>query len=476
MATHDSGKKQQLPSSLPLIDSSSPRSGRTKGTYHLVSLGCPKNLVDSERMAGILAQQGYRLVAEPEKADFAVVNTCGFIGDARDESFKAIREMLQLKQQGRLQGVIVTGCLAQRDRDALFRDFAEVDQLVGVFARDEIATAADRLMGGVSQSRTIFSPAPVRPLSDAGRLRLTPRHLAHLRIAEGCNRLCTFCAIPQIRGRYASKPVEQVLDEARQLAADGVRELVLVAQDTSSYGLDIYGRPRLAELLRQLDRLDDIAWIRLMYLYPLHVSDELVEVLASAEKVLPYLDLPLQHINDDVLGRMSRLVDRAQTERLLDRLRQQIDRLVLRTTFLVGFPGETEQQFEELLEFVRQRQFERLGVFAYSDEPGTPSAELDGKVPEEVKQARRDRLMAVQQEIAFAHNAAQLGRRLDALIDSDIPGEENAHVARTYADAPEVDGVVYLTGDDLRPGQIVPCEIVASREYDLIGAAVGEPG
>ncbi|MHC4179008.1 MAG: 30S ribosomal protein S12 methylthiotransferase RimO, partial [Planctomycetota bacterium] len=337
-------------------------------------------------------------------------------------------------------------------------------------ARDEITTAAERLLGGLEEQRMLFRPAPSRPLSDRDRLRITPRHLAFLKIAEGCDRSCSFCTIPRLRGPYASKPIEQVVAEAEELADDGVRELVLVAQDTSFYGRDLYGEPRLAGLLARLDAVDGLAWIRLMYLYPMYITDDLIDVLASAEKILPYLDLPLQHVNDEILRRMRRGVGRAETERLLGRLRRRIDSLVLRTTLIAGFPGETDRQFDELLAFVRQRRFERLGVFAYCAEPGTPAAELEYQVPEEVKQLRRDRLMTAQQEITFGWNASQVGRRMDVLIDRDIPAEKDAYIARSYADAPEVDGLVYVTGQDLAPGQIVPCEIVASRGYDLIGA------
>lgn len=440
-----------------------------KGTYALVSLGCPKNLVDSERMAGRLRLRGYRLVPQPDGADFVVVNTCGFIVDARRESFGVIGEMLQLKRQGRLGGVIVAGCLAQRDKEALLRDYPQIDQLVGVFSRDEIATAAERLFGDLDQQQTLFLPAPSRPLPDGDRLRLTPRHLAFLKISEGCDRSCSFCTIPRLRGPYASKPIEQVVAEAEQLAADGVRELVLVAQDTSSYGRDLYGESQLAGLLTRLDAVDGLAWIRLMYLYPMYITDELIDVLASAKKILPYLDLPLQHASDAILRRMRRQVSRARTEALLDRLRRRIDSLVLRTTLIVGFPGETDRDFEELLDFVRRWRFERLGVFAYCREPGTPAAELRHQVPEDVRQSRRDRLLTLQQEITFAWNAAQVGRRMDVIIDRDIPGEKDAYLGRSYADAPEVDGLVCVTGEDLASGRIVPSEIVAARGYDLIG-------
>ena len=446
-------------------------------TCALISLGCPKNLVDSERMLGLLRLDGYRLVRDPQGADLVVVNTCGFIDAARAESMDTIREMARLKRAGHLGGIIVTGCLAERDRDALLEACPEIDQIVGVFARDEITTAAARLELAPPEDRTLFREAPIRPLADTGRRRLTPKHIAYLKIAEGCDRLCSFCSIPTMRGKYASKPIEQVVEEAEELAADGVRELVLIAQDTSYYGRDVYGEPRLAELLARLGEVERLEWIRLMYLYPKHLGDDLLDVINSCPKILPYLDLPLQHISDEVLRRMRRQVTRDETERLLDRLRERIAGLVLRTTLIAGFPGETERQFEELVEFVQRRRFERLGVFPYSLEPGTASAELDGHLPEEVKRQRCEQLMLSQQEIAFERNQSQVGRQCEVLIDRDIPGEENACVGRTYADAPEVDAVVYVTGQDekILPGQFVPCEIVASQEYDLIGVAVGPP-
>jgi ribosomal protein S12 methylthiotransferase len=441
-------------------------------TYALISLGCPKNLVDSERMAGLLQLDGYRMVPKPEGAETVVINTCGFVGDARAESYATIEEMLRLKRRGRLRRVVVAGCLAERDRERLLERYPEIDQLIGVFARDEIAIAIGRLDRGEGGPRALFLPPPSCPLPDTDRQRITLRHLAYLKIAEGCNRLCSFCSIPLMRGPYASKPIEQIVAEAERLADDGVRELVLVAQDTTFYGIDIYGQPRLAELLRRLEPIAGLAWIRLMYLYPMHVTDELIEVVGGGSKVLPYLDIPLQHISDEVLERMRRRVSRRQTEELLDRLRQRIDRLVLRTTLLTGFPGETEEQFEELLDFVRRRRFERLGVFAFSSEPGTAAAELDGPIADEVKLARRDRLMAAQQEVAFEWNASQVGHPLDVIIDRRVPGEINAYVGRSYADAPEVDGQVYVTGENLTPGQIVGCEIVAASGYDLVGVAV----
>lgn len=441
-------------------------------TYAFVSLGCPKNLVDSERMAGLLERDGYRMTRHADGADLVVINTCGFIGDARAESYEAIEEMLRLKERGRLGRVIVTGCLAERDREALLERFPGIDQLLGVFARDEIAIAAGLLDRGRQEHRALFHPPATHAMSDGDRRRITLRHLAYLKIAEGCNRLCSFCSIPQMRGPYVSKPLEQILGEAEQLADDGVRELVLVAQDTTFYGLDTEGKPRLAELLRRLENVEGLAWIRLMYLYPMHITDELIDVIGAGGKVLPYLDIPLQHINDDVLARMRRRVGRDETERLLDRLRERIDALVLRTTVLTGFPGETEEQFEELLEFVCRRRFERLGAFAFCREPGTAADGLDEQIPEEIKQSRRERIMAAQQEIAFQWNASQVGRQCDVMIDRCISSAENAYVGRSYADAPEIDGEIYVTGSDLKPGEIVPCEVVASQGYDLIGVAL----
>jgi len=453
----------------------------TKGTYAFVSLGCPKNLVDSERMLGLLQLDGYQLVAEPDGADFVVVNTCGFIERAREESYATIHEMLELKRRGATKGVIVSGCLAEREKEALLETCPEIDHLVGVFGREHVTKVADRLLGGLVEQRTVFQPAPSRPLPDTGRMRITPRHFAFLKISEGCDRFCTFCAIPKMRGKHATKPIEEILAEARELAADGVRELNIVAQDTTYYGLDLYGRPRLAELLAELDQIEGLDWIRVMYLYPMYFTDELIETLARAKRIVPYLDLPLQHINDTLLKRMRRRVTRAATEELLAKLRRAIPNLVLRTTMIVGFPGETDEQFDELVEFVVQRRFERLGVFSYSFESDTPAAKLPGHCDEAIKELRRERLMAAQQAVAFAWNEAQLGRRLDVMIDRPVsgeqrlPGQQRAWIGRSYADAPDVDGVVYVTGKKLRSGQIVSCEIVASRQYDLVGVAVGKP-
>lgn len=448
--------------------------GRIKGTCSLIALGCPKNLVDGEHMLGLLEADGYRLVTEPDRADIVVINTCGFLQAARQESFSVIEDILKLKRRGRISGVVVAGCLAERDREALLKRYPDVDQVVGLFAREEIVRAADRVLGGIREQRTLFQPASVVPMNDARRFRVTPRHLAYLKISEGCDRLCTFCTIPHIRGKHVTKPMEEVVAEARSLAADGVRELIVVAQDTTYYGLDLYGRPMLAELLRQLREIEEIRWIRLMYLYPMYFTDELIEVLAEGGKILPYLDLPLQHINDRILRRMKRRVGRAETEVLLDRLRSAVKNLVLRTTMIVGFPGETEREFEELTEFVREQRFERMGVFEFSREPGTPADRMKEHLPRRVIQERRDRLMAVQQKITYQWSRNQVGRRLTVLLDQPVPEQEGVWLGRSYADAPEIDGAVYVTGEGLRPGQFVECEIMAAEGYDLAAAPIEE--
>jgi ribosomal protein S12 methylthiotransferase len=334
---------------------------------------------------------------------------------------------------------------------------------------------AERLLGGLDEQRSVFRPAPVRAQDDRARLRITPRHLAYLKVSEGCDRLCTFCAIPFMRGKHVTKPIEAVLDEARELAADGVRELNLVAQDMTYYGVDLYGRPRLAELLRGLDQVEGIDWIRVLYNYPSYFTDELYETLAGARKVIPYLDMPLQHINDRMLKLMNRRHTRAETEAIIARLRATIPGLVLRTTFIVGSPGETEDEFSELLEFVQTTRFERLGVFPYSFEADTPSARLPGHLTEDIKTARRDRIMAAQQPIAFEFNQSLVGRELDVLIDAPAPADDGIMVGRTYADAPDVDGVVFVSGRDVEPGEIVRATIVAAEGYDLVARPPAGP-
>ncbi|MBI1346481.1 30S ribosomal protein S12 methylthiotransferase RimO [bacterium] len=445
-------------------------------TYAFVSLGCPKNLVDSEKMLGTLALDGYTLVSDPDGADFVIVNTCGFIEQSRAESKAVIREMLDLKKAGKTKGVIVAGCLPQRLGPALIDELPEIDHIVGVFGRDEINRVADHLLGGAREQRELFRPAPLKAMDDRSRLRITPRHYAYLKISEGCDRTCTFCSIPKMRGKHITKPIEAVVQEAQELAKDGVRELILVAQDTTYYGLDLYGKLRLVDLLKELEKVEGIDWLRLMYLYPINFTDELIDTIAESPKILPYLDMPLQHINDSVLKRMQRRVNRDQTIELINKLRERIENLVLRTTFVVGFPGETDVQFQELKQFVEEAEFERMGVFPYSPEPGTPAMKLDGHLPDDVKEERRDELMELQQDIAFGFGDSLVGYELDVLIDE--PMGDGVWAGRAFCDAPDIDATVYVSdaelpeGQRLAAGQMVPVEILERRDYDLIGVAM----
>lgn len=468
-----------------------------KGSLAFVTLGCAKNLVDSEAMLGQLTASGYALQASPEDADVVIVNTCGFIEAARQESLGVIREMLDLKQQGKVRAVVVAGCLAERKKETLLEEIPEVDHLVGVFGREEITAVCDQVLAGpraaavaaparrkklslelptrtdpATEQRTVFRPAPVKALSDQARFRITPRHYAYLKISEGCDRLCTFCAIPAMRGKHVTKPIEHVVAEAKELIADGVRELILVAQDTTYYGLDLYGRVRLHELLREVDRLPGLDWLRILYVYPMYLTDELLKTLSAAQKIVPYIDMPLQHINDTMLRRMARRVTRAETEELIKKLRQALPGLTLRTTFIVGFPGETEAQFAELCDFAQEARFERMGVFTYSVEPGTPAVKLEDHLPEEVKLERRDRLMRIQQRVAFDWAQAQVGKEMDVLIDGADPEVPGWYLGRGHADAPEIDTQIRVKAKSLKAGDLVRAKLTAADGYDLQAKAL----
>jgi ribosomal protein S12 methylthiotransferase len=443
-----------------------------RGRLSFISLGCSKNLVDSERMLGLLGQDGYVLVPDSEPSDLVIINTCGFIESARQESIAVIEEMLERKRSGEVRGVIVAGCLAERQKETLLEQFPGVDHVVGVFGREEITRVANRLLGGLDEQRSLFRPAPVQAQDDRARLRITPRHLAYLKVSEGCDRFCTFCAIPLMRGKHVTKPIEMVVAEAEELAGDGVRELILVAQDMTYYGVDLYGRPRLAELLQAIEQVDGLDWVRILYCYPQFFTDELFDVLSQSRKIIPYLDMPLQHINDRMLKQMNRRHTRQETETIIERLRATIPGLVLRTTMIVGFPGETDAEFAELLAFVAATKFERLGVFTYSLEPDTPAARLPDHLPAEVKNERQARVMGVQQPIAFAFNESLVGRTLDVMIDAPAPEGRHLWVGRTYTDCPDVDGTTWVRGTNFQPGDLVECEIVGAHEHDLIAKPV----
>ncbi|MFN4242086.1 MAG: 30S ribosomal protein S12 methylthiotransferase RimO [Tepidisphaerales bacterium] len=465
-----------------------------------VSLGCPKNLVDSERMLGLLAADGLVVTPDHENADAIVINTCGFLEASKTESLAEIRQAVALKKAGKVKRVVVAGCLVQRHKTKLLAEEPGIDRLVGVFDREHIVEAVRGVPnpreGAAGEgghylgkyhdlSRELAGRAGLTPSGketkttrlpvfedDRARLRLTPRHYAFLRVSEGCNQGCAFCTIPSIRGPMRSKPVEQILAEAKELAADGAVELNLIGQDTTSYGTDIGYGPGLAGLLRTLDReLKDVQWIRLMYAYPSCFTDEMIRALAECERVVKYVDMPLQHINDRMLSLMKRRVTGAQIRALLEKLRSWVPGITLRTTFIAGSPTETEAEHRELVSFVREFGFDMLGVFPYSPEPGTPMGRMEGQLPEEVKRARVDELMLAQQEVAFAKAAAMRGRTLDVLIDRRAGRElEDGWVARHGGQAPDIDSHTLLADDgtgSMHPGMLVRAEVVGADGYDL---------
>ena len=441
-------------------------------TISFVSLGCSKNLVDSERMLGLLAQGRYAIVPESEPADLMIVNTCGFIETARQESIGVIEEMIGRKRLGHVKGVVVAGCLAEREKESLLERFPEVDDVVGVFGREEIVRVADRLLGGLSEQRGLFRPAPCRR-------RTTARAADHAqtpRVSQSFRRLRSTLHVLR-HPVHARQTCDQTDRDGRRRSSRTCerrrwRELILVAQDMTYYGVDLYGRPRLSDLLKELEQVEGIDWLRILYCYPQFFTDELYDVLGGSRKIIPYLDMPLQHISDRLLKQMNRRHTRQESEAIISRLRATIPGLVLRTTFIVGFPGETEAEFDELVNFVEATKFERLGVFPYSLEGDTPAAKIPGHLPEAVIFERRDRVMAAQQPIAFAFNQSLVGRTLDVLIDAPAPEGRHLWLGRSYADAPDVDGVTWVRGSELETGDMVSCKIVASEEYDLVGRMV----
>lgn len=440
-----------------------------------VSLGCDKNLVDSEVMLGMLAKKGYSFTDDEAQADIVVVNTCCFINDAKEESIKNILEMAELKKSGAIQALIVTGCLAQRYREEIQTEIPEVDAVLGTTAIDKIVEAIDEVMVGRKQN--YFADISVLPdVYEEKRVVTTGGHFAYLKIAEGCDKHCTYCIIPKVRGDFRSVPMEALIKEAQQLAQDGVKELILVAQETTLYGKDLYGKKSLPELLRQLCRIEGLRWIRILYCYPEEITEELIETIKTEDKICHYLDIPIQHASDNVLKRMGRRTSQQQLREIIERLRYEIPDICLRTTLITGFPGETQEDYEELYRFVNEMEFDRLGVFTYSPEEGTPAAGMAEQVPEEIKAFRRDELMELQQAIAFekAEDTAEKMPIVDAFVEGKLP-EDGVYIARTYKDAPNVDGFLFLYADrELMSGDFVKVKITDSNEYDLIGEIVDE--
>lgn len=452
-----------------------------------VSLGCDKNLVDSEKMLGLLNEAGYRVAQEESEADAIVVNTCCFIHDAKEESVETILEMAEWKKKGRLKALIVTGCMAQRYQDEIQQEIPEVDAVIGTTGYTEIVPILDEILAEAEASqkeaaveepkeKSFVNCCPSIDLLPASladkRVVTTGGYTAYLKIAEGCNKRCTYCIIPYIRGHYRSFPMEDLLEEARKLAEGGVKELILIAQETTVYGMDCYGRKALPELLTKLCEIEGIEWIRILYCYPEEITDELIDVMKKEKKICHYLDIPIQHSEDTILKRMGRRTNRAELVSLVEKLRKEIPDIVLRTTLITGFPGETEEEFKNMVDFVDSMEFDRLGVFPYSAEEGTKAAEMDGQITEEVKESRRDEIMALQQEISADKAASRIDNEMSVLIEGYLY-EDDIYIGRTYMDAPKVDGNVFVRAEEeLISGDIVPVRITGANEYDLMGDVI----
>lgn len=437
-----------------------------------ISLGCDKNLVDSEEMLGLLQKKGYSFTDDETEAEVIVVNTCCFIHDAKEESVQTILEMAEYKKAGSCKALIVTGCMAQRYKQEILDEIEEVDMVLGTTAYEGIVDAVEEALQG--QRKVSDVPLSHLPLTDSGRVVTTGGHFAYLKIAEGCNKCCTYCIIPKLRGKYRSVPMDRLVAQAQDLADQGVKELILVAQETTVYGADLYGEKSLHILLEKLCRISGIRWIRILYCYPEEIYDGLIEVMKKEPKICHYLDLPIQHASNVVLKRMGRRTTREALIAIIDKLREEIPDIVLRTTLIAGFPGETQEQHEEMMEFIDQMEFDRLGVFTYSQEEDTPAANMPDQIDEEIKLRWQEELMELQQEIVFDRGEDMVGRTVVAMVEGKV-ADENVYVARTYGDAPNVDGLLFLNADEeLMSGDFVRATITGSAEYDLIGEIADE--
>lgn len=433
-----------------------------------VSLGCDKNLVDSEHMLGDLIDHGYTICDDEAEADIIVVNTCSFIADAMEESIQNIIDMGTYKTEGNLKALIVTGCLAQRFTDEILADLPEVDAIIGTNSYDELLNTIDKVLENKGIKPVVKKDLVGLP-RDGRRVLTTGGHFAYLKIAEGCNKRCTYCIIPYIRGDYRSVPMEQVIAEAKQLAADGVQELIVVAQETTLYGVDLYGKKSLPDLLHKLCEIDGIKWIRILYAYPEEITDELIDCMASEPKICHYIDMPIQHCNDDILKKMGRKTNKADIMAIASRLRQAMPDISLRTTLICGFPGETEEMHRELLDFIADMKFDRLGAFAYSPEDGTVAAAWPNQVDEELKHRWVDEVMLAQKDICLSNNETYVGRTIPTFIEGKLP-EDGVFIGRTYRDTPSVDGFIFVNSDiELTSGQFVDVTVTSFDEYDLIG-------
>lgn len=432
-----------------------------------ISLGCDKNLVDSEHMLGLLVKHGYEITDDETQADIIVINTCCFIHDAKEESIENILQMAEYKKQGSCKVLLVTGCMAERYREEIHQEIPEVDAVLGTNSYDRIVLAIEDVLRGSHYED--YAELTGIPKTDGGRIVTTGGYYEYLKIAEGCDKHCTYCIIPKLRGSYRSVPMEDLLEEARTMAAGGVRELVLVAQETTLYGTDLYGKPSLHLLLKELCKIPELYWIRILYCYPEEIDDSLIQVMKEEPKICHYLDLPIQHASTEILRRMGRRTSREDLEEIIGKLRREIPDIAIRTTLITGFPGETKEQHEELMDFVDQMEFDRLGVFTYSPEEGTPAAQMEDQIPEEVKEDRQAELMELQQEIAFDLAEDMIGREVLVMIEGKV-ADENAYVGRTYKDAPNVDGLIFVnTDEELMSGDFARVKVTGAAEYDLIG-------
>lgn len=432
-----------------------------------ISLGCDKNLVDTEVMLGMLASRGYEMTNDEQEADIIVINTCCFIHDAKEESIQNILEMAEYKKNGSAKALIVTGCMAERYRQEILDEIPEVDEVLGTTAYDRILDAVDAALAG--QHEVMTADLGALPLPETKRLVTTGGHFAYLKIAEGCDKHCTYCIIPKIRGNFRSVPMERLLKEAQDLAEQGVKELILVAQETTLYGKDLYGEKSLPKLLRELCKISGIRWIRILYCYPEEITDELIQVMKEEPKICHYLDLPIQHANDTILKRMGRRTSKQELIDIVQKLRKEIPDICLRTTLITGFPGETQEQHEEVMEFIDTLEFDRLGAFTYSPEEDTPAATFEDQIDEEVKEDRQADIMELQQEIAFDKAEDMIGREVLVMIEGKV-ADENAYVGRTYRDAPNVDGLIFINTDvELISGDFAKVKVTGALDYDLIG-------
>lgn len=433
----------------------------------MISLGCPKNQVDAEHMLALMDAEGWEIVDYVDGCDAVIVNTCGFIDDAKKEAIENILDMVELKKEGVISKIIVTGCLAQRYKDEIVKEIPEVDAVIGIGANGDIIKTVEEVMSGVDTIEK-YPPQCDLPL-EGQRILTTPQYWAYLKIGEGCSNRCTYCTIPSIRGNMRSRSMENVIDEAKQLAESGVKELILIAQDTTSYGLDLYGELKLPELLNELCKIDSIEWIRLLYCYPDRITDELIETMKNQKKVVNYIDLPLQHADDKILKAMNRRGDQALIRNVISKLRTEIPDVVIRTTFIVGFPGEGEEEFETLAEFVNEIEFDRLGVFTFSPQEGTPAFDMEDQVDEDIKTRRGEVIMQDQYSIMEEKNNEKIGKTYRVVVE-DYDGYSDSYTGRTYMDAPEIDGLVKFTSHkDLDIGDFVDVEIFDVEDYDLIG-------